>query len=83
MRCVSHTGYFAHGNNKGRTRGRTRYQNNSTRVVRNIEEKDVGTKGKSPKQDLTSAEDLALAPRGTNKRAQPIALFMAPEGYIS
>ena len=30
------------------------------RVVRNMEEKNVGTKGKSPKQDLTSADDLTI-----------------------
>ena len=28
------------------------------RVVRNLEEKNVGTKGNSPKQDLTSARDI-------------------------
>ena len=31
---------------------------NNARVVRNLEERNVGTKGKSPKQSLTSAKDL-------------------------
>ena len=30
------------------------------RVVRNVEERNVGTDGKSSKQDLTSAEDLTI-----------------------
>ena len=30
------------------------------RVVRNIEERNVGTKGKNPKQGLTSAKDLTI-----------------------
>ena len=29
-------------------------------IVRNMEERNVGTKGKSPKQGLTSAEDLTI-----------------------
>ena len=37
---------------EGETRGR------SARIVRNQEERNVGTKGKSFKQDLTSAKDL-------------------------
>ena len=52
-RCVSHTVYLAHGNSKGEARARNRHK----RVVRNMEERKVGTKGKSPKQGLTSAED--------------------------
>ena len=36
-------------------RGRNGNKNNSKRVVRNLEERNVGTNGKSPKQDLTSA----------------------------
>ena len=31
---------------------------NNARVVRNMGERNVGTKGKCPKQDLTSAKDL-------------------------
>ena len=34
--------------------------NHSNRVVGNLEEKNVGTKGKSPKQGLTSAKDLPM-----------------------
>ena len=30
------------------------------RVVTNLEERNVGTKGKSPKQGLTSAKDLTI-----------------------
>ena len=33
---------------------------NNTRVVGNLEERKVGTKGKSPEQDLTSAKDLII-----------------------
>ena len=38
---------------------RNRHKNNA-RVVRNLEERNVGTKGKSPKQGLTSANDLTI-----------------------
>ena len=31
---------------------------NNARVVRKLEERNMGTKGKSPKQGLTSAKDL-------------------------
>ena len=55
--CVSHTGYLAHGNSKGKERGRSRYKNNSERVVRNVEERNVSTKEKSPKQ---GAEELTI-----------------------
>ena len=41
-----------------KARGRTRRKNNSNRVVRNLEEINAATIGKSPKQDLTSAKDL-------------------------
>ena len=44
----SHTGYFAHG--KSEARGRSRHENNNNN---NMEKRNVGTKGKSPKQDLT------------------------------
>ena len=57
---MCHTGTFAHGNRKGEAKGRNRHKKNSKRVVRNLEGKNVGTKGKNPKQDLTSAEDLTI-----------------------
>ena len=38
----------------------SRHKNNSKRVVINLEERDVDTKGKSPKQSLTSAEVLNI-----------------------
>ena len=40
--------------------GRGGHKRNSNRVVRNLEEKNVGTKGKSPKQRLISAKDLTI-----------------------
>ena len=45
---------------KGEARGRNRHKSNSNRVVRNLEERNVGTKGKNPKQDLISAKDLPM-----------------------
>ena len=60
MRCVSHTVYLAHGNHKGETRGRSRHKCNSNRVVRNLEERNMGMKGKSIKQGLISAKDLPI-----------------------
>ena len=45
---------------KGEIRRRSRHQNHSNRVVRNLEEKNVSTKGKSPKQGLNSANDLTI-----------------------
>ena len=44
----------------GTARGRSRHKNNSKRGVKNLEEKNVGTKGKSPKQGLTKATDLTI-----------------------
>ena len=38
----------------------SRHKNNSNKVVRNLEERNVGTKGKSPKQDLISAKDITI-----------------------
>ena len=58
-RCVSHTVYLAHGDSKDEARGSSRHKNN-VRVVRNMETRNLGTKGKSPKQDLTSAKDLTI-----------------------
>ena len=47
--CTSHLGYLAHGNSKGEIRGRSRYKNNSKRVVRYMEGMNVGTiRGKVP-----------------------------------
>ena len=54
--CIPH---IMHGNSKGEASVRNRYKNNSKRVVRNLEERNVGMKGKSPKQGLTSTKDLA------------------------
>ena len=56
----SHTGYLAHGNSKGEARRRSRHENNSKGGVTDIEERNVGTKGKSPKQGPTSAKDLTI-----------------------
>ena len=39
---------------------KNRHKNHSNRIVRNMEERNVGTKGKSPKQNLTSAKDLTI-----------------------
>ena len=58
--CVSHTVYLAHGDSKGEARGRSRHKRNSNGVVRNLEERNVGTKGKNPKQGLISAKDLPI-----------------------
>ena len=59
--CVFYTGYLAHGNSKGEIRGRSRHRNNSKRVVRNLEERNVGTiRGKSSKQGITSSKDLSI-----------------------
>ena len=44
----------------GTARGRSKRQNNSTRVVRNLEERNVGTKEKSSKHSLTSAKNLTI-----------------------
>ena len=63
MRCVSHTGYLAQENSKGEIRGRSRNQNNSKRVVWNMEARNVGTiRVKRPKQDLTRVKDLTIEP---------------------
>ena len=43
--------HLTNGNSKGEVRGSSRHRNNSKRVVRNLEERNVGTKGKSLKQD--------------------------------
>ena len=39
-------------------------KNNGKRVARNLEERNVGMKGKSAKQDLTTAKDLTIELRG-------------------
>ena len=41
-------------------RRRNKHKNNRKRVVRNLKERNVGTKWKSPKQSLTSARDLTI-----------------------
>ena len=58
-RCVPHAVYFTHGNSKGEARRTSRHKNN-TRVIRNLEEKNVGTRGKSSRQDPTSAKNLTI-----------------------
>ena len=57
----SHTRDLVHGNNEGDARGRNRHKSNA-RVVRNLEERSVGTKKKSPKQDLTEEEKSQTRP---------------------
>ena len=60
-RCVFHTEFLAHGNSKGEARGRRKYKNSSIkRVVRNVKERNVGTKMKNPRQSLTIAHDLTI-----------------------
>ena len=56
--CVSHTVYLAHGNSKSEARGRNKHKNNA--IVRNLEERNVGMRGKILKQGLTSAKDLPM-----------------------
>ena len=56
-RCVSHTGYLVYEISKAEARGRSRHKNNSRRIARNLEERSVVTKEKSPKQGLISAKD--------------------------
>ena len=46
--CVSHTVYLEHENNKGDARGKSKRRHNSKIIRRNLEEKNVGTKGKVP-----------------------------------
>ena len=55
--CIPHS-ILAHGNSKGKQEEET--DKNNAIVVRKLEERNVGTKGKSTKQDLTSAEDLTI-----------------------
>ena len=59
----THKGYLVHENSKSQIRGRSGHKNNSKRVVKNIEGRDVGTlRGKSFDQTKTSAKDLAITP---------------------
>ena len=46
-------------NSKGEARGRNRHKNNA-RVVRNLEERNVGTKGKNSKQGLICDKNLTI-----------------------
>ena len=48
----SHTGYLASGNSKGEeARGKSRHENNSERVARDMKERNVDTiRGKVPKK---------------------------------
>ena len=59
--CIPYMRYSAHGNSKGEARARNRHNlEKCKRVVRNLEERNVGTKGKSFKQGLISAKDLTM-----------------------
>ena len=59
-RCVSHTGYLAHRNGKSETRGRSRYEYDNRRLERNLEEKNLGKKGKRPTQVPINAKVLTV-----------------------
>ena len=60
-RGVYLTGYLTHGNSKSEARGRGRHHNHSKIVVSNMKDRNAGTiKGKSRKQNRTSAEDLPI-----------------------
>ena len=48
------------GRKRKEEEGRGRLERNSKRVVRNMKERNVGTKRKSLKQGLTIAEDLTI-----------------------
>ena len=60
MRFASHTetGYPANKYSKSEARQRSRFPNNSYRLLRNLEERNVGTNSTSPKQVLTRTEDI-------------------------
>ena len=60
MRCVSHTGYIAHGIARVKQKEGARHQNNNKRVARYLEERNASTRRESPKQGLTSTEDLTI-----------------------
>ena len=53
-------GYLAYMNSKDEARGRSRLQNKSNGVIRSLDGRNVGTKGKSPKQFQTGAKDLTI-----------------------
>ena len=59
-RCLSSTGYLAHGNSEDSTRVKNRNMNNSMRGLIDIKEWNVVSKRKSPKQGLTSATPLTI-----------------------
>ena len=64
--CIP-TGYLAHGNSEGEARGINK--NNGKRVVRNMKRRNMGTKGKRPKQDLTRPrQDITRPRQDPNKR---------------
>ena len=54
------TQYISRMGSKGEARRRNRHNGNNKKVVRNLGERNVGTKEESPKQSLTSAEDLTI-----------------------
>ena len=55
--CISHRIPRAYRDSKGDVRGRSRHKSNS-RVVRNLEKTNMGTKQKNRKQGLTGAKGL-------------------------
>ena len=60
-RCVSHTGNLVCGCIKGEARGSSRYQNNSRKVIRNMENRNVETTPwKILKRGLISAKDQTI-----------------------
>ena len=48
------------GTARTKGKGKNRHRNNSKIVVRNLEERNVGTKENSPKQGLISGKDLII-----------------------
>ena len=58
-RCVSYIAYLAQGSSKSETRERSRHKNNS-KILRNQEERNVGTIWAIVSKDLTSANVLTL-----------------------
>ena len=58
MHEVCITGFLAHGNIKGEARRRRRHQNNTKRVVRNLEEEKWARRGKA--QNETYAPRVLL-----------------------
>ena len=70
-----------HTSRMGRARVKQEEKNrhkNNARVVGNLEERNVGTNGKSHKQDLTSAKDLTIElPEACNMNNIQILLYVS------